>query len=153
MSDQPITDPHIQFGQALVQLAREHGVHRFEGSFRLNHAADRPGWSTNDVRISWAEGRHGDGAKIALRSESYVSVDEIAPPGVAVPSMVWFDLPSKTFRSLTTGKPYPDCGHSQRVFFERWWHRAADFPQSEEEGLAALNDDTRRFVEAKWKDR
>lgn len=150
MNEQPITDPHIDFGQALAQLAREHGVSRFEGSFRLSHATHRPGWSNSDVRISWAEGRHGDSARIALRAEASVSVEEIAPPSEQLPSMVWYDLAADTFRALTTGKPYPDCGFKHGAFHDRWRHRAADFPQSEEEGLNALSDEMRQYMRSKW---
>lgn len=81
MTDRPQGwgQPHVDFAQALVQLARDHGVSSWEGSFRLGFDREHSQWSGDQVRISWQEGRHGTGSKISLRHESFASIDEKKP--------------------------------------------------------------------------
>lgn len=131
-------EPHIDFAQALVQLARDHGVHSFEGSFRLGWRDERPGWSGDTVRVSWSEGRHGDESLIGLRCEQHASVPEIAPNSARILPMVYFD--GQDFLELGSGKS------KGAAFLDRWVSRAADYPQSREEALAALDPDTRAWL-------
>lgn len=82
----PIADPHKRFAQAVVKLAREHGVSTINLQFRLGSSRffqreeDDPEWlqaSYVNVTAQWHEGRHGDGATISLRAEAQDSVKEL----------------------------------------------------------------------------
>lgn len=135
--------PHIDFAQALVQLARDHGVHNFDGSFRLNFERERESeFSGDTVKISWSEGRHGDGSAIALRCEKFASVPEIAPNSAHVPSLVYH-----------SGGRFFDVGPDKEKdarFGARWIGRATDFPQTREEALERVSPDTRAWIEKKF---
>lgn len=134
--------PHIDFAQALVQLARDHGVHNFEGSFRLNFEREDTGFSGDTVKVSWSEGRHGDGNNIVLRCEKFATVPEIAPNSAHVPSLVYFS----GGRFFDAG---PDKAKDEK-FVARWIGRAVDFPNSREEALERVSPDTRAWIEKKF---
>lgn len=135
--------PHINFAQALVQLARDHGVSSFDGSFRLGFDWERgSAWSGNDVRIHWSEGRHGDGSRIGLRVEHHASIPEIAPNGASVPPLTYAS--EGNFYEVGSRK-----GKGQ-AFYDRWRHRAADFPQSREEALEQMDAETRAYIERRF---
>lgn len=141
MNDQPqgYGEPHILFAQALVQLARDHGVHNFDGKFRLGwNDEGRPGWSGDNVSVSWSEGRHGDNSNIVLRCEQTAVVPEIAPNTHMVPPMIYAS--EGNFYEVTTRKG------KGNAFYERWRGRVMDFPQSREEAIGQMNEDTRSWV-------
>lgn len=131
--------PHIDFAQALVQLARDHGVSCFDGSFRLDFDRENSGWSGDRITINWSVGRHGDDGKIGLKNEAYASVPEIAPNSASLPAMIYFEAPA-LFLHVGSRKP------ESAAFTARWIGRAADFPQSHEACMAGLNEDTRAYI-------
>lgn len=136
-------EPHIAFAQALVQLARDHGVSHFDGSFRLNYERnDRTRWGDGPVRITWTEGRHGDDNKIALRAESFASVPEIAPSSAHVPSLVYYHEGNFYDAGSRKGKG--------NEFYARWRHRVEDFPQSREDALTRAGPDTAAWIIKKF---
>lgn len=133
---------HIDFAQALVQLARDHGVHNFDGSFRLSFEREDMGFSGDRVTIAWSEGRHGDDSNIVLRCEKSAVVPEIAPHSASVPPLVYH-----------SGGRFFDVGPDKerdRRFAERWIGRSTDFPQSREEALERVTPDTRAWIEKKY---
>ncbi len=140
-----ITDAHIQFAQALVQLARDHDIHNFDGKFRLNFGHPSAGngpWSNPDIRIAWSEGRHGDDSNIGLWYEKHAGIPEIAPNGATVPGMIYAS--EGNFYEVGTRK-----GKGQK-FYDRWRQRIADFPQSREEAFDQMSPDTRAWMEKKY---
>lgn len=145
MTDRPqgYGEPHILFAQALVQLARDHGVHCFDGRFRLSwNDEDRPGWTGDQVSVQWAEGRHGDSSNIVLRAEQSAVVPEIAPNTHMIPPMTYAS--EGNFYEVTTRKG------KGNAFWERWRGRVSEFPQSREEALAHMEASTREWVLKKY---
>lgn len=134
--------PHIDFAQALVQLARDSGVRSFEGSIRLGWDREHAGWSGDRVEISWSEGRHGDDSNISLRCDKTAVVPEIAPNSARIQPNVYFD--GDEFREAGDRKPKSDR------FRQRWLHRAADYPQSREAAIDAMSPDTRDWFLKRW---
>ena len=140
----PYTEHHLLFAQALVQLARDYGVSSFDGSIRLGWEHREHGWNHGDVRITWSEGRHGDDERIGLWCEMHASVEELAPNSAAVPPMIYYSAEHDNFYELTTKKGRGDKFHA------RWRHRAADFPQSREAGIDALDPSTREWFDKRY---
>lgn len=75
---------HIDFARAVVKLAREHKMDglivQFRDSFSVR-AADR--FESEQMHMTWAEGRHGDTSRISLKCDAHTSFDEREPDGVA----------------------------------------------------------------------
>jgi hypothetical protein len=65
---EPIEPRHIAFAQALVALAREHGMRNLTADFYGGGLLNNERWTK--VHISWAVGRHGDQSQISLRAEA-----------------------------------------------------------------------------------
>lgn len=139
-----IRDAHIDFAQALVQLARDHDVTHFDGKFRLGFDLRAPGgvWSNPDVKISWSEGRHGDDSNIGLWYEKHAGIPEIAPNSAMIPPHTYAS--EGNFYEVGSRK-----GKGTK-FWERWRHRILDFPQSREEAFERMTPDTRAWMEKKW---
>lgn len=136
--------PHIDFAQALVQLARDHGVHNFDGTFRLGFEREREsGFSGDNVRLAWSEGRHGDDSNIVLKCEKSAVIPEIAPNSAHVPPLIYHS----GGRFFEVG---PDKDKGSQKFTDRWIGRAADFPQSRDEALERCTPDTRAWIEKKY---
>lgn len=68
---QPIKDYHAAFAQAVVAVARQHGVGDVRMKFRRASSkvfCDAGSqWDSTEVELVWHEGRHGDGAPIELK--------------------------------------------------------------------------------------
>ena len=68
---QPIKDYHAAFAQAVVRLARAHGVGDVRMKFRRASSkvfGDQGSqWDSTEVELVWHEGRHGCGAPIELK--------------------------------------------------------------------------------------
>jgi hypothetical protein len=69
---------HIDFAQAVVQLARKHGMEHIKVDFRDSMHALEPAeyFQVGTLSMTWAEGRHGDAGRISIRHEANVSFDE-----------------------------------------------------------------------------
>lgn len=76
-----ITDKHVEFARAMVELARKHGMTDLELTYRrgYNFPADGGPDQHQTVRMSWAAGRHGAEGWIKLSAESNQQVPEKAP--------------------------------------------------------------------------
>jgi hypothetical protein len=83
-----VTHRHIEFAQALVRLAREHGMDNIAVSFRDSIRAIPPGqWlGSGTLNVTWAEGRHGEKNSIRIRHEAETQVDEATAWPVSLPT-------------------------------------------------------------------
>lgn len=83
MSEKTITQRHVDFARAVVELAREHGfanlrlTYRESLTWQFQHERDRH-WNSADVTMNWHEGRHGDRQRLTIEYRAAVSVDERA---------------------------------------------------------------------------
>ena len=81
--EKPIKNYHQDFAQALVALAREHGVGSLQATFRRSSSSvfrsDDKVWDSNNVTMHWHEERHGAQAKISLRAEARDEINETPP--------------------------------------------------------------------------
>lgn len=76
-----ITDHDIAFAQAVVALARQHGMTGIDMGFRQNFDLSQQTGCYCSKRITWTEGRHGDDSPIKFRTEAEASVPEkVAKP-------------------------------------------------------------------------
>lgn len=73
-----VTDHDVEFAQAVVALARQHGMTGISMEFRQNFDLSQKTGCYCSKRITWSEGRHGDGADIRFRTEAEASFPEIA---------------------------------------------------------------------------
>lgn len=73
-----ITDHDVEFAQAVVALARQHGMTGISMEFRQNFDLSQCTGCYCGKRITWSEGRHGDGEDIKFRTEAEVSFPEKA---------------------------------------------------------------------------
>ena len=73
-----VTDHDVEFAQAVVALARKHGMTGISMEFRQNFDLSQKTGCYCGKRINWSEGRHGDGADIKFRTEAEASLPEIA---------------------------------------------------------------------------
>jgi hypothetical protein len=65
-----IIKEHRDFAQAVVALAREHGMYHVNMTFRIQIALEQelPRCAYDDVTMIWAQGRHGDTSTIRLQT-------------------------------------------------------------------------------------
>jgi hypothetical protein len=81
----PINDAHKAFAQAVVALAREHGVTMVRGDFHGGHGAFRGATprpldeNCTQIAFTWVRGRHGDKSRISLTASAHDQVDERLP--------------------------------------------------------------------------
>ncbi|QZA99253.1 MULTISPECIES: hypothetical protein [Pseudomonas] len=73
-----ITDHDVEFAQAVVALARQHGMTGISMEFRQNFDLSQRTGCYCGKRITWSEGRHGDGEDIKFRTEAEASFPEKA---------------------------------------------------------------------------
>ncbi|MNR61187.1 hypothetical protein D3C85_1828590 [compost metagenome] len=73
-----VTDQDVSFAQAVVALARKHGMTGISMEFRQNFDLSQSTGCYCGKRITWSEGRHGDGAEIKFRTEAEASFPEKA---------------------------------------------------------------------------
>lgn len=73
---EPIEARHVTFAQALVALAREHGVKNVTADFYGGGIGDTQRWTK--IHLAWSEGRHGDRSRISLRAEAIHHCPETA---------------------------------------------------------------------------
>lgn len=73
-----ITEEHIAFARAVVELARQHKMNRLRLEFApaFLHPTLRGFGNTETITMSWSEGRHGDSNKINLECRAVVGVEE-----------------------------------------------------------------------------
>ena len=86
-NEAPIKDPHVTFAQAVVALAREHGVDHLDVKFRRGsfgffrrNPNDPLEHDYTTVSFQWHEGRHGVAGSISMRAEAQMSVKEENQP-------------------------------------------------------------------------
>ena len=72
-----ITDHDIAFAQAVVALARQHGMTGISMEFRQNFDLAQVTGCYCGKRITWSEGRHGDSSDIKFRTEAEASFPEL----------------------------------------------------------------------------
>lgn len=72
---QPIEQRHLNFGQAVVALARQHGVRHFQMEFY----GGEKGQPWTKVRTQWTLGGDAQRSTISFRAEAHHRCDEIAP--------------------------------------------------------------------------
>ncbi|WP_354686705.1 hypothetical protein [Cupriavidus necator] len=83
MTDKTVTQRHVDFARAVVQLAREHGFDNLRMSYgesltwQYQHERDR-NWNSADVTMNWREGRHGDRQRLSIEYRAAVTVEESA---------------------------------------------------------------------------
>ncbi|AMT89861.1 hypothetical protein AYO71_20790 [Pseudomonas koreensis] len=73
-----VTDHDVDFARAVVALARKHGMTGLTMEFRQNFNLTQTTGCYCGKRITWSEGRHGDGADIKFRTEAEASFPETA---------------------------------------------------------------------------
>ncbi|WP_095058081.1 hypothetical protein [Pseudomonas sp. Irchel s3f7] len=73
-----VTDHDVEFAQAVVALARKHGMTGISMEFRQNFDLSQSTGCYCGKRITWSEGRHGDEATIKFRTEAEASFPEKA---------------------------------------------------------------------------
>ena len=73
-----VTDEDVEFAQAVVALARRHGMTGISMEFRQNFDLSQKTGCYCGKRITWSEGRHGVGADIKFRTEAEASFPETA---------------------------------------------------------------------------
>jgi hypothetical protein len=71
-----VTDHDVEFAQAVVALARKHGMTGISMEFRQNFDLSQSTGCYCGKRITWSEGRHGSGAQIEFRTEAKASFPE-----------------------------------------------------------------------------
>lgn len=80
--EKPIVEEHVEFAQALVELARKHEVDGLKVEFSLTGGARfRPSegvdrYNPAGISFAWHEGRHGERASFTLRAEAFLMVTE-----------------------------------------------------------------------------
>ena len=71
---------HKAFAQAVVALAREHGMDALSVEFQFGHAmayrGDGNSRGSDRVKMGWSSGRHGDQSRITLSAHSFENIDE-----------------------------------------------------------------------------
>lgn len=75
---QPIEPRHVAFSQAMVKLAREHGVRDLKAEFYGGKGDLGEMWTR--VSMTWHAGRHDAKNKISLRAEAIHHVQEDEGP-------------------------------------------------------------------------
>lgn len=73
-----ITEHDISFAQAVVALARQHGMTGITMEFRQNFDLSQSTGCYCGKKIRWSEGRHGDSASIKFNTEAEASFPEKA---------------------------------------------------------------------------
>lgn len=73
-----VTDHDVDFAQAVVALARQHGMTGITMEFRQNFDLSQTTGCFCSKRVSWSEGRHGDNSQIKFRTEAEASFPEHA---------------------------------------------------------------------------
>ena len=63
-----VTDHDVEFVQAVFALARQHGMTSITMELRQNFDLSQKTGCCCGKRITWPEGRHGDGADIKIRT-------------------------------------------------------------------------------------
>ncbi|MDF3837098.1 hypothetical protein P3W85_29705 [Cupriavidus basilensis] len=79
MSEKTVTQRHVDFARAVVELARQHGMSNLRMSYRESHSSAwtrGESWNSEEVTMNWSEGRHGDQSKLSLEYRAAVAVDE-----------------------------------------------------------------------------
>lgn len=71
-----VTDQDVLFAQAVVALAREHGMTSISLEFRHNFELSLKTTSHERKRVQWSEGRHGDLSEIKFTVEASASFPE-----------------------------------------------------------------------------
>lgn len=78
--DDPIKDPHIEFGKAVVRLAREHGVGELSMDFDLSSSKRffEKNADYQKVKLTWKEERHGSRGRLHFHATATASIKEDA---------------------------------------------------------------------------
>lgn len=73
-----ITDEHIAFARAVVDLARQHKMDgiRLEFGPSFSHPTLTDYIARTRVTMSWSEGRHGDASNISLECRAAMAIEE-----------------------------------------------------------------------------
>ena len=71
-----VSEQDVEFAQAVVALARLHGMTGITMEFRQNFDLSQVTGCYCGKRITWSEGRHGDGAQIEFRTDAKASFPE-----------------------------------------------------------------------------
>ena len=72
-----VTEAHKEFTKEIVKLARQYGMGSLQAKFQLSFMnIGRGRFDTDQVDMTWSEGRHGAKTIIHLQSTEHVHIDE-----------------------------------------------------------------------------